>query len=155
MPAMTATTLDQLPRPCITLRGPRVSGPQVVEGWHGVPYGKTAGANARVRRDRAPDLGAPAAARTPRRALSDSIPRRRRDRLGKPLKSILHGRKIPIYLDVDRAEECRAGGGDRGRLDADLVLAVSHAGLPRRADRRLQQGRQRQGAAQFSTSPRR
>ena len=54
MTAMTATTLDQLSGGRFLL-GLGVSGPQVVEGWHGVPSGK-------------------------------------------PLKSILHGRQIPIYL---------------------------------------------------------
>jgi len=39
MTAMTATTLDQLSGGRM-LVGLGVSGPQVVEGWHGVPYGK-------------------------------------------------------------------------------------------------------------------
>src|SRR5262245_10240767 len=39
MTAMTATTLDQLSGGRFLL-GLGVSGPQVVEGWHGVPYGK-------------------------------------------------------------------------------------------------------------------
>src|SRR5215468_1306517 len=37
--AMTAMTLDQLSGGRFIL-GLGVSGPQVVEGWHGVPYGK-------------------------------------------------------------------------------------------------------------------
>ena len=39
MTAMTATTLDQLSGGRFLL-GLGVSGPQVVEGWHGQPYGK-------------------------------------------------------------------------------------------------------------------
>jgi F420-dependent oxidoreductase-like protein len=39
MTAMTATTLDMLSDGRVLL-GVGVSGPQVVEGWHGVPYGK-------------------------------------------------------------------------------------------------------------------
>ena len=42
MTAMTATTLDQLSGGRFLL-GLGVSGPQVVEGWHGVPYGKPLG----------------------------------------------------------------------------------------------------------------
>ena len=38
-PAMTAATLDHLSAGRMLL-GLGVSGPQVVEGWHGVPYGK-------------------------------------------------------------------------------------------------------------------
>ncbi len=37
--AMTAATLDLLSRGRM-LMGLGVSGPQVVEGWHGLPYGK-------------------------------------------------------------------------------------------------------------------
>src|SRR3970282_2825899 len=37
--AMTAATLDRLSGGRLLL-GLGVSGPQVVEGWHGVPYGK-------------------------------------------------------------------------------------------------------------------
>jgi F420-dependent oxidoreductase-like protein len=42
MAAMTATTLDMLSQGRLLL-GVGVSGPQVVEGWHGVPYGKPLG----------------------------------------------------------------------------------------------------------------
>jgi len=39
MAAMTAVTLDKISNGRFRL-GLGVSGPQVVEGWHGVPYGK-------------------------------------------------------------------------------------------------------------------
>lgn len=96
--AMTAMTLDQLSGGRMLL-GLGLSGPQVVEGWHGVAYGKplpkTREYIAIVRKIlaraeplvhegehyRIPYAGADATG------------------LGKPLKSILHGRAdIPIYL---------------------------------------------------------
>ncbi len=42
MTAMTAMTLDQLSGGRMLL-GVGLSGPQVVEGWHGQPYGKPLG----------------------------------------------------------------------------------------------------------------
>jgi F420-dependent oxidoreductase-like protein len=97
MTAMTATTLDQLSGGRFLL-GLGVSGPQVVEGWHGQPYGKPLG---RTREyvsilhqiwDREQPLQ--------HEGEHYQIPRRGADTtgLGKPLKSILHGRRIPIYL---------------------------------------------------------
>ena len=78
MTAMTATTLDQLSGGRFLL-GLGVSGPQVVEGWHGEPYGKPLVQHPRVHRDRAQDLGARAAGRAPGRALPDPVPRPGRD----------------------------------------------------------------------------
>jgi F420-dependent oxidoreductase-like protein len=96
--ATTALTLDQLSGGRFLL-GLGVSGPQVVEGWHGVPFGKPLArtreyvdiVRAVWRREKPvefageyyqiPYAGAGATG------------------LGKPLKSILHGRAdIPIYL---------------------------------------------------------
>jgi F420-dependent oxidoreductase-like protein len=96
--AMTAMTIDQLSGGRMLL-GLGLSGPQVVEGWHGVSYGKpllrTREYVAIVRKILArkeplvfegeyyqiPYAGADASG------------------LGKPLKSILHGRAdLPIYL---------------------------------------------------------
>ena len=97
MAAMTAMTLDQLSGGRFIL-GLGPSGPQVIEGWHGVPYGKpltrTREYIAIIRKIFAreeplefhgseyeiPVRGAAATG------------------LGKPLKSILHGNpRIPIY----------------------------------------------------------
>jgi len=97
MTAMTATTLDQLSGGRFLL-GLGVSGPQVVEGWHGQPYGKPLGRTREylsiVRQiwDREQPLQHEGA--------HYQIPRRGDDTtgLGKPLKSILHGRRIPIYI---------------------------------------------------------
>ena len=52
MTAMTAATLDLMSGGRFLL-GLGLSGPQVVEGWHGQPYGKPLGQDARVRRHRA------------------------------------------------------------------------------------------------------
>jgi F420-dependent oxidoreductase-like protein len=98
MTAMTAMTLDALSGGRFVL-GLGVSGPQVVEGWHGQPFGKPLGrmreyvaiVRAILARDkplqhagehyRIPYAGADATG------------------LGKPLRSILHGRPdIPIYV---------------------------------------------------------
>jgi F420-dependent oxidoreductase-like protein len=96
--AMTAMTLDALSGGRFRL-GLGVSGPQVVEGWHGQPFGRplqrtreyVAIVRAILRREKplehrgdyyqVPYAGADATG------------------LGKPLKSILHGRPdLPIYL---------------------------------------------------------
>jgi len=97
MTAMTATTLDQLTGGRFIL-GLGVSGPQVVEGWHGVPYGKPL-----VRTREYVSIVRQIWARE--RPLEHSgehyqIPYRGpgASGLGKPLKSILHGRQIPIYI---------------------------------------------------------
>jgi F420-dependent oxidoreductase-like protein len=97
MTAMTATTLDQLSGGRFLL-GLGVSGPQVVEGWHGQPYGKPLVKTREyveiVRRiwDRERPLE--------HEGEHYQIPYRGPGAtgLGKPLKSILHGRRIPIYL---------------------------------------------------------
>jgi F420-dependent oxidoreductase-like protein len=97
MTAMTATTLDQLSGGRFLL-GLGVSGPQVVEGWHGQPYGKPL---VRTREyvsilrhiwDRERPLE--------HQGEHYQIPFRGQGAtgLGKPLKSILHGRRIPIYI---------------------------------------------------------
>lgn len=97
MTAMTAMTLDALSRGRFIL-GIGPSGPQVVEGWHGVPYGKP------LQRTRE-------YIQIVRKILAREVPVEHHGEeyripydgpgssgLGKPLKSILHGRKdMPIY----------------------------------------------------------
>ena len=97
--AMTAMTLDALSGGRLLL-GLGLSGPQVVEGWHGVPYGKPL---ARTREY--VDIVRRAIAREAPLAYDGShyqIPYKGEAAtgLGKPLKSILHPlrREIPIYL---------------------------------------------------------
>ena len=98
MTAMTAMTLDALSGGRFRL-GLGVSGPQVVEGWHGQPFGKpltktreyVAIVRAILKRERPLEF----------RGEYYRIPYAGADAtgLGKPLKSILHGRAaLPIYL---------------------------------------------------------
>ncbi len=97
MTAMTATTLDQISGGRFLL-GIGASGPQVVEGWHGVAYGKPMQRTREyieiLRKIFARE--APLTYEGPHY----QIPYRGDDAsgLGKPLKSILHGRQIPIYV---------------------------------------------------------
>src|SRR6058998_2598141 len=97
MTAMTATTLDQLSGGRMLL-GLGPSGPQVVEGWHGVAYGKPL---ARTR-EFVEIMRAIWAREKPLEHQGEhyQIPYRGpgASGLGKPLKSILHGRRIPIYI---------------------------------------------------------
>jgi len=96
--AMTAMTLDHLSGGRFVL-GLGVSGPQVVEGWHGVAYGKPL---ARMREY--VSVVRQAIAREQPLQHSGTyyeIPYRGADAsgLGKPLKSILHGRPdLPIFI---------------------------------------------------------
>jgi F420-dependent oxidoreductase-like protein len=98
MTAMTAMTLDALSGGRFRL-GLGVSGPQVVEGWHGQPFGKPlqrmreyVAIVRQILARRAPVEHAGAAYRIPY-AGPDATG------LGKPLKSILHGRPdLPIYV---------------------------------------------------------
>jgi F420-dependent oxidoreductase-like protein len=97
--AMTAMTLDALSDGRVLL-GLGLSGPQVVEGWHGVPYRKPL----RLTREYLEIVRKVIARDTPLEHDGDvyQIPYRGADAtgLGKPLKSILHPRRtsIPIYL---------------------------------------------------------
>ncbi|MHB8576786.1 MAG: LLM class F420-dependent oxidoreductase [Dehalococcoidia bacterium] len=95
--AMTTTTLDALSGGRM-LVGLGLSGPQVVEGWHGVPYGKPA-----VRmREYVAILRAIWAREQPVdfQGQEYTLPYRGpgASGLGKPLKSILYGRQLPVYL---------------------------------------------------------
>lgn len=98
MTAMTAMTLDELSGGRFLL-GLGLSGPQVVEGWHGLPYGKPL--------DKTREYVAILRQIFARRGTLQhngthyQIPYQGADAtgLGKPLKSILHGRAdLPIYL---------------------------------------------------------
>jgi F420-dependent oxidoreductase-like protein len=99
MTAMTAMTLDALSGGRLLL-GLGVSGPQVVEGWHGQPYGKP------LRRTREyVEIVRKAIARAEPLTYEGhdyTIPYAGEDAtgLGKPLRSILHPVRdsIPIYL---------------------------------------------------------
>jgi F420-dependent oxidoreductase-like protein len=96
--AMTAMTLDQLSGGRFML-GVGVSGPQVVEGWHGQSYGKPLAKT----REYVSILRQIFKREAPLSYEGDyyQIPYAGDDAtgLGKPLKSIIHGRPdLPIYL---------------------------------------------------------
>jgi F420-dependent oxidoreductase-like protein len=96
--AMTAMTLDQLSGGRMLL-GLGLSGPQVVEGWHGVAYGKPLAKT----REYIAIVRKILARQEPLVHEGEyyRIPYAGEDAtgLGKPLKSILHGRAgLPIYL---------------------------------------------------------
>jgi F420-dependent oxidoreductase-like protein len=100
-PALTATTaitIDQLSGGRMLL-GLGLSGPQVVEGWHGQPYGKPLGKTREY-----VEIIRKVWARTEALEYSGAhyqIPYQGPDAtgLGKPLKSIIHNQQpIPIYL---------------------------------------------------------
>src|SRR5688572_15112562 len=97
--AMTAMTLDALSGGRVLL-GLGLSGPQVVEGWHGVPYGKPLGRT----REYVEIVRQAIAREAPLEFAGEhyTIPYAGSDAtgLGKPLKSILHPvrNRIPIYL---------------------------------------------------------
>ncbi len=97
MCAMTMSTLDALSGGR-ALVGLGLSGPQVVEGWHGVPYGKPA-ARTREYVEILRKIWAreePVSYSGQEYQLPYSGPGA--TGLGKPLKSILHGRQLPVYL---------------------------------------------------------
>jgi F420-dependent oxidoreductase-like protein len=98
MAAMTAMSLDALSRGRFRM-GLGVSGPQVVEGWHGQPFARPLGrtreyveiVRAILRREKPVEF----------RGEHYHVPYAGPDAtgLGKPLRSILHGRAdLPIYL---------------------------------------------------------
>lgn len=98
MTAMTAMTLDQLSGGRFVL-GLGTSGPQVVEGWHGVPFNKPLS----WVREYVTIVREILAREKPLSFEGEryQIPYRGEGSsgLGKPLKSILHGRKdMPIYV---------------------------------------------------------
>lgn len=97
MTAMTAATIDMLTGGRMLL-GLGVSGPQVVEGWHGVPYGKPLGRT----REYVEIVRAIWSRERPLEHHGEhyDIPVRGGLGLGKPLKLIIHPLRprIPIYL---------------------------------------------------------
>src|SRR5712692_10669430 len=97
MCAMTMSTLDALSGGRV-LVGLGLSGPQVVEGWHGVPYRKPS----RWLREYIQILRAIWAREAPVEFDGEiyQLPYRGPGAtgLGKPLRSTLHPRQLPIYL---------------------------------------------------------
>jgi F420-dependent oxidoreductase-like protein len=97
MTAMTAATLDLLTGGRMLL-GLGVSGPQVIEGWHGVPYGKPLGRT----REYVEIVRTILKREKPLEHHGEhyDIPVRGGTGLGKPLRLIIHPLRnhIPIYL---------------------------------------------------------
>jgi F420-dependent oxidoreductase-like protein len=95
--AMTAATLDFLTDGRLLL-GLGVSGPQVVEGWHGVPYGQPLGRT----REYVAIIRAILARKEPLEyhGADYDVPLRGGSGLGKPLKLMFRPRRahLPIYL---------------------------------------------------------
>ena len=137
--AMHALTLDHLSGGRFTL-GLGVSGPQVVEGWYGQPFGKPLGAHARVHRDRAAHPAARGAGRVPGRALPHAV--RRPGLVGtRQAAEVDHASVARRPADPARRrrpEEHRARGRGRRRVAAAVLLAV-----PPGRVRRLAAGRRR------------
>jgi F420-dependent oxidoreductase-like protein len=106
MCAMTTSTLDALSGGRV-LVGLGLSGPQVVEGWHGMPYDKPV---ARLR-EYVQILRKIWAREEPVEVNGKAyqVPYRGADAtgLGKPLKSILHGRQLPVYLATMQPQSVR------------------------------------------------
>lgn len=95
--AMTAATIDLLSKGRMRL-GIGASGPQVVEGWHGVPYGRPL-----TRTREYVDIIRQVLARETvleHNGYHYNIPSNQGSGLGKPLKLILHPLRnhIPIYI---------------------------------------------------------
>ena len=150
---MTAVTLQAMSNNRFLL-GVGPSGPQVVEGWHGVPYGKPL---ARTREY----------IEIVRKVFAREAPLQHEGEhyqipyagpgatgLGKPLKSILHGRsRIPIYTAVDHAGRAAHGGRGRRRRACRLMRPGAHRDRHRAGARRHGHGGQAARRSPTSTSP--
>ena len=148
--AMTAATLDLMSGGRFIL-GLGTSGPQVVEGWHGQPWGKPLGktreyveiVRAALRREVVEHHG---------RALPHPVRRPRRDRARQAAEADAApaARRHPDLPRRDRPEERRARRRDRRRLAADLrrpgALRRRVRPEPRRRARRLRDRGDRQRA---------
>jgi len=150
--AMTAMSLDVLSGGRFRL-GIGPSGPQVIEGWHGVAYGKPLTRTReyveivrQILRREAPLEHA---------GVHYQIPYRGPDAtgLGKPLKSILHGRAdIPIYT----AAISEAGLACAGEVADGVIPVWMSPDKPEIVETPLARGLARAGArprARFDLSP--
>ena len=146
--AMSAATVDAMAGGGRFIAGLGVSGPQIVEGWYGQPWGRPYW---RIR-----DYVA-----IMRKIFAREAPVTHDGReialpytgpgamgIGKPLKSILHmNPNIPIYLATGNEIDGQAHRRDRRRLAADGLRARRHGGVPAVARGGLPPRRQRQGLA--------
>jgi alkanesulfonate monooxygenase SsuD/methylene tetrahydromethanopterin reductase-like flavin-dependent oxidoreductase (luciferase family) len=143
MTAMTAITLDQLSGGRMLL-GLGLSGPQVVEGWHGQPYGKPLGKT----REYVSIVRAILARQQPLVHQGEyyQIPYRAPMPPGWASRSRASstGAGSADLPGRDRPQECRTGRRDRRRLAADLLLAQHYDATSAAGGGRLCQGRRRQ-----------
>ncbi len=143
--AMTAQTIEELAGRGRMVVGLGVSGPQIVEGWYGQPWGKPAG----LLRDYVVIMRKVWAREAPvtHEGGEISLPYDGPDAsgLGKPLKSILHGNPaIPILLGTSTPGNIRLAGeiGDGWlslHVSPDTVPAkirILEDGMARRTDGR-------------------
>ena len=133
--AMTAMALQALSGNRFML-GVGVSGPQVIEGWHGVAFGKPL---ARTK-EYVAIIRAILAREKPVTFSGEhyTIPYAGPDAtgLGKPLRSIIHGNSdLPIYTAAITPAGLAYGRRDRRRHAADLLFART-AEVGDRSDRR-------------------
>jgi F420-dependent oxidoreductase-like protein len=149
--AMTAMTLDALSGGRFIL-GLGTSGPQVVEGWHGVPFDKpltwikeyVAIVKTILARDKALEFN----------GVRYQIPYRGPGAtgLGKPLKSILHGNKgIPIYTG-SMAPKSQAWAAE---VCDGILLTCMHPGRMDVIEKNLNEGFAKSGKslATFDVAP--
>ena len=153
-PRCAAATVDALAGGGRFIAGLGVSGPQIVEGWYGQPWGKPYW---RIRdyvaiMRKIFEREAPGHARRPR-DLPALHRARARSGVGKPLKSILH--MNPRHPDLARHRQRgdrEAHRRDRRRLAAAGLRAGLDAGIPAVAGGRLPPRRRRQGLRATSRS---
>ncbi len=139
--AMTAMTLDQLSGGRFVL-GLGTSGPQVVEGWHGRPWWKPL----TWQREYITIVREILARERPLEFDGEhyQIPFRGEHSkgLGKPLKSILHGRRdIPIYT----GSMAPKGQELAGELCDGCLLTCMHPGHPEVIEENLLRGMEKSG----------
>ena len=133
--AMTAMTLDAMSGGRFVL-GIGPSGPGVVEGWHGAPYGRPLTRTREYICDHSQDSRKRGETRAHRLSLSDSVHRRGGKRFGKADEKHPARRSGAADLHGGRnAERTALRGRGRGRRvpDLDEPGAIRFAGaLPRR-----------------------
>ena len=152
--AMAAMTLDHLSGGRVIL-GIGVSGPQVVEGWYGMPFAKPLARTREyiaIMRDIWARQGPGDRGRT---ALSAAAARRHRARQTAEVLDPPAARGDPHLPRRRGTEEHRPRGGDLRRLDGDAALAPPPGALPRGARRGLRARGRASHAPTTSRSPRR
>ncbi|ACG78954.1 5,10-methylenetetrahydromethanopterin reductase [Phenylobacterium zucineum HLK1] len=159
--AMCAQTIDALAGGGRMIVGIGVSGPQIVEGWYGRPWGKP---NPRLR-DTVAILKKIFRRESPvsHEGKEISLPYQGEGAigLGKPLKGILHSGDIPVYLGTDTPLNVRMTGEVAdGWLGFHLVpsmvkpyRALLEEGLARRSDGRRIEDFDIQGAVGVKVNP--